>query len=274
MSLIIAATDFSQVSEHAVDYACRLAVQHNADIAIIHAFMIPVMFSDVPMPGSIITDTEKDAEDQMQQLTARMAAAHPGLAIDGKVLYGSVIDALEDYAQDRGTPWLVVLGSAGPEATKWPDSSLMDTFRKLAYPVLAVPRSAAFTTVRNLCFAFDNKHTGNSVAISSINNMAAATGAALHVVNIQPDNSNATAQQIDVEAKALLAPADPQYHFVYGAENVDKGISDFISTNDIDWLIMIPRRHSFFEGLFHKSHTKAVTTHSHIPILAVHETEA
>ncbi len=274
MPLIITATDFSEVGEHAVDYACRLAVAQNASVAIIHSFMIPVMFSDIPMPGSLITDAEKDAENQMQKLVERMAATYPALPVSGKVIYGSTIDALEEYADNNSKPWLVVIGNAGAEGSKWPDSTLMDTFKKLAYPVLAVPHHAAYKTIKNICFAFDNKHTANNNAIAQVNDFTKQLSASLHVLNIQPDNTAHDLQQIDADAKAQLAPADPHYHFVYGAENVDKGIQEFTAQNDIDWLVMIPRAHSFFEGLFHKSHTKAITTHSSIPILAVHETQA
>ncbi|MCD6011431.1 MAG: universal stress protein [Flavipsychrobacter sp.] len=274
MPVIITATDFSEAGEHAVDYACRIAVSQNARVAIIHSFMIPVMFSDIPMPGSLITDAEKDSENQMRTLVEKMSAAYPGLAIEGKVIYGSTIDALEEYAENNSKPWLIVIGNNGADASKWPDSTLMDTFRKLAYPVLAVPRTATYRAVKNICFAFDNKHTGNSVAISQVNDFSKQLNASLHVLNIQPDDTEGATQEIDADAKAQLAGAEPHYHFVYGAENTDKGIQEFVAQNDIDWLVMIPRKHSFFEGLFHKSHTKEITLHSSIPILAVHETEA
>ncbi len=272
MPVIIAATDFSQTSENAVNYACKLAATQNAQVIIIHAFMIPVMFSDIPMPGNIITDAEKGAEDEMNKLTARMNTAHPGLAIEGRVIYGNLVEALEDYTGEKNSPWLVVVGNSRAEGTKWPDSSLLGTLRELAYPVLAVPPAASYNNIKNICFAFDNKHKADDMALQQVSSYANRLNATLHVLNIQADHSGDGPQEINAEAAGQLAAANPQYHFVYGASDVDKGINDFITGNDIDWLVMIPRKHSFFEGLFHKSHTKAVAHHSHIPILAVHET--
>ncbi len=272
MPVIIAATDFSQTSENAVNYACKLAAAQNAQVIIIHAFMIPVMFSDIPMPGNIITDAEAGAEDEMNKLVARMTAAHPGQAIEGRVIYGNLVEALEDYADEKNSPWLVVVGNSRAEGTKWPDSSLLDTLRQLAYPVLAIPPAAAYNPVKNICFAFDNKHKADGMALQQVSSYSNQLNAALHVLNIQADENGDGPQEINAEAARQLSAASPQYHFVYGASDIDKGIQDFVAGNDIDWLVMIPRKHSFFEGLFHKSHTKAVAHHSHIPILAVHET--
>jgi hypothetical protein len=50
MPLIIAATDFSDVAENAVNYACSLATAQKAEVMVIHSFIVPVMFSDIPMP--------------------------------------------------------------------------------------------------------------------------------------------------------------------------------------------------------------------------------
>lgn len=272
MPVIIAATDFSQTSENAVNYSCKLAAAQHRRVVIIHAFIIPVMFSDIPMPGNIITDAEKDAEDEMARLVARMAAAFPGLNVEGKVIYGNLVEALEEYTGENKKPWLVVVGNSRTEGTKWPDSSLLGTLRQLAYPVLAVPPGAVYNPVKNICFAFDNLHKADSEAIQQVCNFSGQFNAALHVLNVQAADSEAGKQEIDAAAARQLSPANPKYHFVYGATDVDKGIQDFVAGNDIDWLVMIPRRHSFFEGLFHKSHTKAVSHHSHIPILAVHET--
>jgi nucleotide-binding universal stress UspA family protein len=276
MPLIITATDFSEVSENAVNYACKLASLHNAQVIIIHSFIIPVMFSDIPMPASLVTDAQSDADIQMNKLVGSMKMAYPGLMINGKVIYGDTISVLEDYAQENKKPWLIVVGnSITTENSTWPDSTLMDAFKKLAYPVLAVPPGKIYQPLQNICFAFDNKHKGNEVALAQVKDITLQFNARLHVLNIQPGNNNQNGEaEIDPDAKNILADAKPEYHIVSGAENIDVAIHDFTERNNIDLLVMLPRKHSFFEGLFHKSHTKTITHHSSIPILAIHETKA
>jgi nucleotide-binding universal stress UspA family protein len=66
-----------------------------------------------------------------------------------------------------------------------------------------------------------------------------------------------------------LAPLHPNYHIQGGVHDVEQAIQNFIESNDIDWVVMIPRKHSFFQGLFHRSHTRAVANHTSIPIMAL-----
>ncbi len=272
MPLIIAATDFSEVGENAVDYACALATAHKASVTVIHSFIIPVMFSDIPMPGSLLTDAQNDAEDRLKETVSRMAEKYPGITVNGNVIYGNTIDALDDNIDDTTTPWMIVVGNSLRTGGNWPDSVLMDAFRKLAYPVVAVPPGYSYKSVANICFAFDNRHTGNDAALNQVITMVQDTNAKLHVLNVQPGaGGDSSMQAIDADAKNKLAAVNPQYHFVQTTENVDTAIHDFVANNNIDWLIMIPRPHSFFEGLFHKSHTKSVTHDSAVPIMAVHE---
>lgn len=272
MPLIIAATDFSAVAENAIRYACSLAQAQNCRVIIVHSFNIPVMFSDIPMPGTIVNDAQNDAEEQMKKLVDSISAAYAGVPISGQVIYGTAINAVDDLADEISTPWMVVIGNNNQgENNTWPESVLMDSFRKLAYPVLAVPGAQHYRQVKKICFAFDNKHKGDDVAFGQIASLAGLFNAELHVLHVQPDA--AARQEIDSDAKAKLAAASPQYHFVYGVADVDAAINDFINVNGMDWLVMIPRRHSFFEGLFHKSHIKSIAHSSSIPVLALHERE-
>jgi len=68
----------------------------------------------------------------------------------------------------------------------------------------------------------------------------------------------------------LIHAANPEYHNIDN-EDVEAGIQSFIKDSDVDWLVVVPHKHSFFESLFHKSHTKALVKQAHIPILALHK---
>jgi len=46
---------------------------------------------------------------------------------------------------------------------------------------------------------------------------------------------------------------------------------DFEEKNKIDLLIVLPRRHNLLGSIFHKSHTKQLVLHSHVPVMALHQ---
>ena len=61
-----------------------------------------------------------------------------------------------------------------------------------------------------------------------------------------------------------------EFHFIVD-DNVQHAIDIFVNDHDADMLIMLPKKHSFFASLFHKSQSKEMAYHSHIPLLALHQ---
>lgn len=272
MALIIAATDYTETGRNAVDYACKLASAQKVRLIIIHSYSVPVMFSDVPMPASLLDDTQHDSEDQMKKLVISMLRSYPELEIEGKVIYGDIVDAIEEYSRQHQTPRMIVIGNnAINESHSWPDSTLIEAIKDLPYPVLAVPGNAVYHTVQKICFAYDNKHSANDVALHQITYICKLFGAELHVVHALPELPSPDINpHVDPLAEKLMAPANPVYHQVFD-NNVDRGIQTFIEKNNMDLLVVIPHKYTFFQGLFHKGHTKAIVHHTHIPILALHD---
>src|SRR5450631_4164670 len=97
MPQIIIATDFSAVAENVAHYSCNLALSIQAGVVLIHSYVFPVMFSDIPLPASLMDDTQKNAEKNMATFIDSLHILYPNLEISGKVVYGNVIDAVDDY---------------------------------------------------------------------------------------------------------------------------------------------------------------------------------
>ncbi len=271
MSQIIVATDFTAVGDHAVFYACGLAVAQQSSLLIIHTYIMPVMFTDIPVPNNLMNEARHDAELQLQEIVAKLSAEYPGLAVTGKIIYGDIVDALNDNSEEKTDPWLVIIGNSNNQDKISIDSTLLDTLRQSKFPVLAVPLGTTYKKVNKICFAFDNKYKGSDVALLQLRDMQQQLNAELHVLFAEPDVANRdNTPDIEEATKTVLAPANPQYHFRYDT-SVENAIKAFISEHAIDWLVVIPRRHSFIEGIFHKSHAKAMAYNTDIPVLALHE---
>ncbi len=272
MALFIVATDFTEAAGNAASYACKLALSQNAELMVLHCYDIPIMFSDVPIPSPVI-DAEQMAEDAMKNLLLSLHDSFPQLTISSKVVFGNLVDAIDDYAEAVEAPMLILAGNSySEENPAWSDSTLLQTLRHLKYPVLAIPEETAYTDVRKIGFAYDNKYEGSDLALVELREIAIRTGAELHVLYAQPEIvMDGVDTEINNAAKNILAAADPLYH-VYYEHNIDDAIHDFASKFNIDWLAIIPRKHSFFENIFHKSHTKVMVNEAHIPVLALHHT--
>ncbi len=93
----------------------------------------------------------------------------------------------------------------------------------------------------------------------------------LHVFNAQKDVYNRdNITEIGATTQEALAEASPVYHFRYEVD-VDTAILTFCHETGIDLLAIVAGNYSFFESLFHKSHTKALASSLDIPLLILHE---
>jgi len=273
MPEIIAATDFSDIAENAVRYACSLAKDHDAPVTVVHSFIIPVAFSDTPMPVMPVDEGRQIADEKMTALIQKLQSEFPDLPLTGKVMYGDIVDSLQEYIEDEQLqPWIIILGNSDVDdnSAMWLGSTVLNALKNLPYPVMAVPPGAAYKPVMKICFTCDVKHVTNHLPSQQILNLVTETKAELHVLNVGHQNEGITADTVmeNEELHMHLASANPRYHFV-DSKDIDTAIQQFVDTNQVDWLIAIPHKHSFFE--FHKSHIKAMVRMTHIPLVALHD---
>lgn len=142
--------------------------------------------------------------------------------------------------------------------------------KQLMWPLIAVPPQATFSSVKKIGFACDLESDMSSTPVNEIKSLVSQFDAELYVLNsgkkdaFDPDiliNSN--------QLESMLRPLQPNYQFIT-SENIDQGIIDFADRNEIDLLLILPKRHSAFSELLHESHTKQLVLHSHVPIMALH----
>ncbi|OJW83513.1 MAG: hypothetical protein BGO69_08565 [Bacteroidetes bacterium 46-16] len=274
MSEIIAATDFSDIAENAVRYACNLAKACDATVTVAHSFIIPVAFSDTPMPVMPVDEGREIAEEKMTALLEKLQAEFPQLPITGKVMYGDIVDSLQEYTEENSSPWLIVLGNSDvdDDSAIWLGSTVLNALKNLPYPVMAVPPGVSYKPVNKICFTCDVKHITNELPSQQLLGLVEETKAALHVLTIGHDDKGFSPDTVmeNEELRMYLSSAKPEYHFV-DSKDVDTAIQNFVEENQADWLVAIPHKHSFFEGIFHKGHVKAMIRMTHIPLVALHD---
>ena len=271
MSLIIAATDFTEAGNNAVQYACRLATTQNAEVVIFHAYVVPVSFDEMPIQVMPIEDAKNIAEDNMDSIIKEMKSQFPDTEITDKIGYGDIIDNLEEYSTGSAQPWLIVVGNSNTgTSANWLDSNMIQAFHKLKCPVLAIPPNVVYKSINRICFAYDNVYIGAENAITQLEDIVTSINAELHIVYTSPDVMNRdNIPDIESNIKTLLKRLTPKYHIIFDAI-IESEIPNFIAAHRIDWLIVMPRHHSFFENIFHRSHTKAIAHSINIPLVALH----
>ncbi|MDQ2753766.1 MAG: universal stress protein, partial [Bacteroidota bacterium] len=130
---------------------------------------------------------------------------------------------------------------------------------------------AIYQPIQNILFACDYKQVAKTTPVQPIETNVQQTNAHLHVLHVADADKKAVDFDNEVATlKNALQNASPQFHVVQSAD-FSNAIATFIAQNNIQLLIAIPKRHGFFEGLFHRSHVKTLAFHTHVPLMLVHE---
>jgi nucleotide-binding universal stress UspA family protein len=267
MNTILLATDYSPAAQNAAIYAMHLSEHLQANLELVHAYVIPFAYTDSPVPLLNIDEIQKIAEDSMEVELRRLKTLSPQINITTKIMPGDIIDCLNERIEEN-PPMLIVMGTSGQgsDSMLW-GSMAVKALRSLKAPVLAVPANVAWKPVGKICFAADYDQVSEHTPATEILTWARLMEATLDVIHVDKPEKAVTPP---IALVNMLELANPQYHAIIN-ENIEGGVAEFLEEHNIGWLLVIPKKYGFFESLFHKSRTKLLTQVSNVPVLALHQ---
>jgi nucleotide-binding universal stress UspA family protein len=274
MKTIIVPTDFSVMAENALRFATDMAQHIHASLLLLHVYQIPVAIGEVPMPMVNVDELEKGSEEKLKILkedVEKLTACRVKVYTEARL--GDVVDELQNVCATI-QPFAVILGTKGSGALERMlfGSVTLSAMKHLDVPVMVIPPGARYKPVHKIGLACDFKNVVAATPEKEIKSIVKEFNAELHVLNVDYHNQHfeANTPEESFLLHNMLAEIKPEYHFIE-KENVEEGINEFAETNNIDFVIVIPKKHQFLEGLFHKSHSKELAFHSHVPVMAIHE---
>lgn len=266
MSSLIFATDFSPIAQNAVIYAANLANYLNVDLELIHAYIIPFAYTDSPVPLLNVEEIQEIANTSMQVESNRVKAAFPDLRISTNIIPGDIIDCLMEIAEKKDI-LMVVMGTSGTGSGSflW-GSAAVKALRTLTIPVLAVASDITWKPIKNICFAADYDQITEDTPFEKVISWVQKLNTQLFVVHLSSQGNVSEAPEL---LKNKLQSLQPKYCSIEN-DNMVEGINQYLKAQDIDWLVVIPKKYGFLENLFHKSRTKILAQGSNVPVLAFH----
>lgn len=273
MTTLLVPTDFSEVADNALQYAIDMAKNYKFGIVLVNVVQLSTpdfsTLANVDDFGNIVADVKL----KMAEKVLALQNSHPEISITGQVETGLLLDLLNDKCAEIN-PVAVVMGitGSGVGIEKLIGSNTIVTIKHVNHPVIVVPKDALFSPIRKICLACDLKNVLTSTPLLSIKVFTKLFGAKLDVLNVDYQNRHFTAES-GAELQNLeyiLEEVNHELHFIEN-ENLQDAIHDFVELHKTDLLIMIPKKHSFFESLFHKSLTKEMAYQSRIPVLTLHQ---
>ncbi len=275
MKTIIIPTDFSPAATCAMNYGVDMAKTIGASVLLFHVYSVPAGMADIPMLAISIEKTQTDAETMIASLKEKLEHITSGqVKIETEAVMGDVQHELDEVCK-RVKPFAVVMGSCGATGLErvFFGSTTVSAVRHLVSPVIAVPVGTEYGTgVKKIGFACDFRDVVETTPANEIIYLVKELNAELHVLNVDQSSGQPTqdtTKQIGL-LKKMLEELKPTYHFIEN-KDVEDGINHFAETNNLDLVLIIPKKQKLLENIFKVSSSKQMIFHSHIPVMCVHE---
>jgi len=277
MKTILVPTDFSDTARNAALYAIDLAKQLKANkIIFYNTYQAPVSVGPDPMvPVLEVFDLEtvkKANEENLNLFKFKFINyCDKNIVLDTVCEFNMLAEGIDEVC-DRLKIDLIIMGITGGGAVEESvfGSNTIKVARNTNVPVIIVPAKANYTAVRKVVLVTDFEKVKDSIPAKPIIDLLGSTKAALDVLHVEKNEHYANDKAFEsLEMDEMFSGYAPKYHFVKH-QDFAEAINDFVFEQQIDMVIIVPKKHGLFENIFKKSHTKHLAFHSNIPLMVVH----
>ena len=270
--MILAPIDFSAVSLNAANYAASLARELDGSLTLFHSVQLPVMYGEVPMPIGNYEHVVDEAHEQMRSLVLNLNRKfNDSIYIHYEIKSGSPVYEIADWAE-KHQPLMIVLGTRGLGSFErfLLGSVTLSLLKESPVPILVVPENIKFNKIRKLGFATDLHEVVAETPDILIKKLASMLDAEIHIVHNDPNYHEYEPAYMEegMLLDAMFTREKPSFHFTH-EEMTEEGIIHFAKENHLDWLMVMPKRHGFFEELFGHQHTREFVLHAEMPVLII-----
>ena len=275
MKPILALTDFSPISLNAVNYAVDMACAVNTNLSLLHICHFPMTYTDLSSSPKTISELIRVAKGKMVKLESELKRrSEEKIKIDTNVVSGYLITETQNYCHIK-KPLAVVMGSQGTSAVEsfFLGNNTISLIQHLCWPLIIVPPQGKFMGIRKVGLACDPDNMDGTIPFAEVRLLVKKFNAELHILHVRAKVDAKYTKEAIVESRAVqnvLGDLSPVYHFIED-DDLEVALSDFVETNKLDLLIVVPKKHCLIDRLFHDSLSKRLILHSHVPVMAFHE---
>ena len=278
MNTILVPTNFLPASFNAAQYALAMAEELNIETLILYNVYQQLITDDIAMTNFIGQDAEelRSASEEVLSRFKQKLAGNETSSIQIKTVsdYNTIKPGIIDAAKEYKADFIVMSVTAAHDKIDVliTENNAVGVAKDTEVPVLMIPENATYKKPKRILFACDLKKVVQTTPVDAMRKILDETKAELFVLHVEASandfDGKLTAETLMLDN--LLGKYNPKYHFA-ADKHFGEAIDKFALDNNIDLIIMIPKKHGFFENLFSTSHTKQLAFHTHIPIISIHE---
>lgn len=270
MKTILIPTDFSEISEAAVDFGLQLAQQHGYDVILHHSVdfvhTYDSMYMDAPNAHSFTQEVVQDSENRLENLLIK--SRRDGITITKSLTVGNMIADMRKVIDSKEVD-LVIMGTKGASGLKefFVGSNTEKMVRSLDCPVISIPSKIDLKKIRKIMVPVDLAELRPGF-LRQISFFQQLFSAAVEFVWVRTPHTIENAELINEEFNILLSEYEISSSSFTIVRDIfpDEGILRYAQDSDVDMLAMATHARRGLAHLFSGSLTEDVMNHSNIPL--------
>ena len=274
MKNILLPTDFSENSVNAIKYALKFFENRNCNFYLLHTFTPTAYHSGKALKNftsvELVQATREAAAERIKILMEELKSEfnnqkhHLKWTVDFNLLVGKIKSMVKEKKID-----LIVMGTQGATGAReiFLGTQTMYTIKKLNCPVLAVPSGYHYKKPEEILFATDYKIL-RPQDLRFLEFFTRLHSARLHVLNVYTNNLDEEQREHRKQLSEFLKDHEPVLHLTEG-DDIPEAVVAFQKKNKIDLLMMVHKKHSFFENILFKPVINQLVYHTNIPFLVI-----
>lgn len=278
MKTLFVPVDLSNHSNKALDYAISLGMAVAAKKLVVFHHNPPIYTGEIPVLYTddlerihleIKAHLEKDLAKRLKKEGAEKMKTQVIVTQDAGAVYSIV-----NHARETGAD-LIIMGSHGKTGLENLVFGSVTTgvIETSSIPVLAIPQRFTFQPVKVISFASTLAHIGKELSL--VQPFLKSLKASLEIVNLQYPWDPKDAEN---HARGVLQHKEYQgVSLEVIKASIEKSMAEQIQSRmkktKPDWVVMFPRKLSWFSKIFISSTSLHVLHHSRKPMLLIHRAE-
>lgn len=275
MKKILLPTDFSENSFNAVQYALNIFKQEKCEFYVLNTYL-PVIYDPqlliMEQADYLLEEVYKKSAEMKLSRFIKKLEKYAGKNHSFKQLtsFNMLIPAIQEVAAEKGI-YMVIMGTKGATGAReilW-GSNTVHALKSLRCPLLIIPDDYDYKEPKHILLPTDYRFNYPLEILKIVKDICDQHQSKIHVLHVFLDKHE---NHEITNSKKLLAHELEEYkhefHTIEGKSLV-KAILEFEKDYDIDILVMVNNKHSFFRNLLFTSPVNKIGFHTKNPFLVL-----
>ena len=269
---ILVPVDFSECSKNALRNAINIARRSERDLVLVNAFVVPVThveFGGATMIQEIAHDIEHNIKNEFRLLIDQMPELNK-VDYEYSMAHGSPSDVIYSSLLEHNIE-MIVMGTHGVSGINeiLLGSNTYSVIKNVDIPVFVIPETTGVYNFNKIALTSDYGNIDNLNIFNPLIRLVNELHAELDIIHfttkeVLSDEEINMGRNIENHFKNIRH----SYHAAGVTEDFEKAIQEYTIQNNIDLLVMVPRKHNIFDRLFGEtSWTRRMVFHTKTPLL-------